>query len=41
MQNEESEEVVTAKLCWIETQDKASLLVSHDVMISAFKFGGN
>ena len=29
------------RLWWIETQDEGFLLVSHDVMISAFKFGGN
>ena len=33
--------MVTAKLCWIETQDKASLLVFHDAIVSAFKLGGN
>ena len=29
------------RLFWIETQDKAFLLVFHDVVASAFKFGGN
>ena len=33
--------MVTAGLCWIETRDKAFLLVFYDVVVSAFKFGGN
>ena len=33
--------MVTAKLCWIETQDKDPLLVFHDAVFCAFKFGGN
>ena len=33
--------MVTVKLWWIETQDGASLLVFHDIMVSTFKFGGN
>ena len=33
--------MVTVRLRWIETQGEAFLLVFHDVMVFAFKFGGN
>ena len=33
--------MVTVKLWSIETPDEALLLVLHDVVVSAFKFGGN
>ena len=33
--------MVTVKLWWIETQDRDVSLVSHDVVVSTFKFGGN
>ena len=33
--------MVSGRLWWIETQDEDFLLVFRDVMVSAFKFGGN
>ena len=33
--------MVTVKLRSIETPDEVFLLVLHDVVVSAFKFGGN
>ena len=38
---EECRVVVTARLWWIGTQDKAFVLAFHDVMVSAFEFGSN
>ena len=32
---------VAARFCLVETQDKAFLLVFYNVVVSAFKFGGN
>ena len=33
--------MVTVRLRWLETQDEAFILVFHDLMVFAFKFGGN
>lgn len=38
---QECRESVTVRPWRIETQGKALLLVLHDVMVSAFKFGSN
>ena len=33
--------MVSVRLWLIETQNEDFLLVFHDIMVSAFKFGGN
>ena len=33
--------MVSVRLWWIEIQDEDFLLVFHDVIVSAFKFGGS